>query len=118
MRLEYYSRVGRFNFADPSQDSISCHIVVFNELNEKIKSTNIHPEYEIEGDDIDEVIDNLESANERVWYSSAQGEWKEMIEFLKKHRDEIEAGNKEYKITEIKKQIEVLQKQLEQIVKN
>lgn len=112
MRIEYTSRKGHFNFANPSEESISCHLAVFNELNEKIKHTNFHPEYEYDGDDVEEAVHLLEEADKRVLFSTSQKEWKEMIAFLKENQEEIERGNKEWKIAKTKQKIERLQKEL------
>jgi len=113
MRIEYTSRTGRFNFLNPTEESISCHLAVFNELNEKIKHTNFRPEYEENGDSVEDAIYLLEEADRKVLYSSSQKEWKEMISFLKENQEEIEKGNKEWKIVKIKQKIEKWQKELD-----
>lgn len=113
MRLEYKSRTGKFNFANPSEESVSCHIAIYDNDGNKIKSTNVHPEYEEEGNDVDDAIYLLEESDKKVMYSSYQKEWREMIGFLKEHQEEIEEGNRQYRIQKIKKQIASLNSELD-----
>ena len=115
MRIEYTSRTGNFNWANLSEESISCHLAVFNELNEKIKHTNFSPEYEADGDSVEDAIYLLEEADRKVLYSSSQKEWKEMVAFLKENQEEIKKGNKEWKIAKIKQKIKKLQSELQSL---
>ena len=116
MRIEYTSRTGNFNWANLSEESISCHLAVFNELNEKIKHTNFSPEYEADGDSVEDAIYLLEEADRKVLYSSSQKEWKEMVVFLKENQEEIEEGNKAWRIAKIKQKIEKLQGELQTLI--
>ena len=115
MRIKYTSRTGHFNFLNPAEESINCHLAIFNELNEKIKHTNFNPEYEVEGDSVEEAIYLLEEADRKVLYSSSQKESKDVIAFLKENQEEIEKGNKEWEIAKIKQKIEKLQSELEKL---
>lgn len=112
--LKYTSRTGHFNFANPSEESISCHIGI-SDGEKEIAHTNIRADYEAEGNDVDEAIDLLEAELKKVWISTSKDEWKEMIEFLKLNRDEIETGNREKRKLEIKKEMEKLNKELKSL---
>ena len=114
MRLKYQSREGNFNFCNPSEVSINCHIGVVDN-GKIIKSVNIKTDYEADGNDIDEAIDLLKEADKRVFYATAQKEWKEMIEFLENNREELEKGYKQSRILEIKDNISKLEAELEKL---
>ena len=111
MRLESKSRTGRFNLCS-DEETVSCHIAVYDDENNKIKSVNIHPEYEEDGNDVENAIYLLEEADRKVLYATNQKEWKEMIGFLKENQEKIEDGNKAYRIIQIKKAIQKLEDEL------
>lgn len=115
IRLKYSSRTGHFNFANPSEESISCNMSVFDEEGTRIMNTNFKPEYEVEGDDVAEAIYLLEEADKGVLYSTSQKEWKEMISYLKENQEDIEDGNKKYKIKTIMEKIDRLQAELKSL---
>ena len=116
MRLKYSSRQGNFNLLSPSEKSISCHILILDDENNPIKSTSVHTEHFEEGDDIGIAISLIEEYDRKV-ISSAHEEWRDIIKFLKENKDEIEKGNKEYKIIDLKRKIENLQSELESLTK-
>lgn len=111
MRLQYTSRRGRYNLLNPREESVSCHIAVYDDEGNKIKSTNVSLEYEIDGTDVSEAIELITDYSERV-LSSQYKEWEEMIAFLKGNQEAIEDGNRQYRIKTIKTKIEQLQTEL------
>jgi hypothetical protein len=112
MRIEYRSKTGHFNILNPKEESIVCRLYVFNEMNESIKSTSFKTEDEVAGDSVEDAIYLLEEAERRVLYHTNQKEWKEMLAFLKENWEEIEEGNKKWKVFKIMEEIEKLQKEL------
>jgi hypothetical protein len=112
MRIEYKSRTGNFNLCNPNEKSVSCNIKIIDENGQSILQTNINPDSELEGCDVDDIIYYLEEADKKVLYSTRQKEWKEMVDFLVKNKEEIERGNKEYRISKIKNQLKKLQEEL------
>jgi hypothetical protein len=112
MRLKYTTRKGRFNFCDTSEESFSCHVAVYDKDGEKLKYINIKTEYDENGSDLGKAIELIGEQKEAVFFSTSEKEWDEMIEFLKIHQDEIEEGNRQYRITELTKEIDDRQNEL------
>lgn len=103
MRLEYKSRYGKF-FLGSSEETYSCHVAVYDDENNKLISTNIRPEYELEGNDIEEIIYEIEEAIKRTWTTGDTR--RECVEFIKEHQDEIALGNLIHELDVLTKDIE------------
>lgn len=112
MRLELKSRTGCFNFCNPEEETTRTTVRIFDENNNILKFVSIETEYNEDGDDVEQAIYLIEEQDKKVLYATDQKEWKEMVEFLKEHQEEIEKGNKEYRIQLLKKQIEKLTQEL------
>lgn len=112
MRLTYTSQVGHYNLLNPQEESMNCFIRLVDDGGGIIQSKNIKVEYELEGTDVDEAIYALEDYLKRVWTSSRKKD-EEFIKFLKDNQDEIEMGNRKYRLEMIEKELEKLQKEKE-----
>jgi hypothetical protein len=92
---------------NPSEVSYSTHIAVYGDDNAKIKTCNIEPDTDVEGNDPEDIVWYIEDSMKRSW-STADKERKEMIEFLKEHEQEIITGNTEYELIQVNKKIDEL----------
>lgn len=117
MRLNYSTRFGKF-FLGSSEETYSTHIAVYDDEGKKLISTNIRPEYELEGNDVEEIIYEIEEAIKRTWTTGDTR--REMIDYLKEHQAEIELGNDTYelntlvkKIADMSSRVETLSKRIE-----
>lgn len=111
MRLTYDSRIGCYNLLDPKQESVSCSIRLYDDNGEILKRISFSPENEIDGNDPDDILYYLEEYEKTLWISTSRDERKEMIKLITENRDKIIEGNRLYRISEINKQIEKLQKE-------
>jgi hypothetical protein len=105
MRLQYITRKGRFNLLG-NEESYSCHIAVYGDDGKKVKSTNITTEYEFDGNDPEEIMDEIQESIKRYW--STSDDRKEVWQFILDHQQEIELGNDEYELEQTIRQIEQL----------
>ena len=109
MFLKYTTREGNFNFARPSEVSYSCHIAVCDDDANKIKTCNFEPTFDLNGSDVDEIDYELEESIGRYW--STSDDRKEMLEFLRANKAEIEAGNIRRRLAEIETEISALEEE-------
>ena len=109
MFLKYTTREGNFNFARPSEVSYSCHIAVCDDDANKIKTCNFEPTFELNGTDVDEIDYELEESMGRYW--STSDDRKEMLEFLRVNKAELEAGNIRRRLAEIETEISALEEE-------
>lgn len=107
LNLRYYTRKGRFDLMS-NEDSFSCHIAVY-ENGVRLAHCNITPEYEVDGDDIEEAISEINDYIRRTWYSSDMWEIRRLRNFLERYQDKIEYGN-------AKKELEVTNKEIDRLV--
>lgn len=109
MFLRYSTREGNFNFARPSEVSYSCHVYVCDDDANKIKTCNFEPTVELNGNDVDEIDYEIEESINRYW--STSDDRKEMLEFIRENKAEIEAGNKKRRLAEIETEIAALEEE-------
>lgn len=114
MRLKYTTRLGAF-FLGSAEETYSCHIAVYDDESKKLISTNIRPEYELEGSDVEEIIQEIEEAIKRTWTTGDTR--REMIDYLKEHQAEIELGNDTYELNTLVKKIEDMSSRVETLSK-
>lgn len=105
IRLSYSTRQGKFDLLS-DDESYSCHIAILDENGNKLLSTNISPEYEMDGNDIEEAICELEEAIRRTWTTSDTRP--EVLQFLKDNQEALEYGNDVYELAEVLKETERL----------
>jgi len=103
IRLSYTTRKGHFNWSDPSEESYSCHMAVFDDEGNKLISCNIHPEYEEDGNDPESAIYLLEDAISRTWTTNDNRP--DFLQFIKDNQEALEVGNNIYELEQITKQI-------------
>jgi hypothetical protein len=115
MRLQYSTRKGRF-YIGSSEETYSCHIAVYDDDNKKLISTNITTEYEVDGNDPEEIMDEIQDAIKRYWTTG--DDRKDCWQFILDHKEEIELGNDEYELSQVLKQIEQLSSRAESLSKN
>lgn len=116
MFLKYSTREGNFNFARPSEVSYNCHIAVCDDDANKIKTCNFEPTFELNGSDVDEIDYELEESIGR--YLSTNDDRKEMLEFLRANKAEIEAGNIRRRLAEIETEMSALQEEKERLTQS
>jgi hypothetical protein len=97
------SRTGHYNFCDPSQESVSTYIAVMSPDGSKKNFVNIKTEYEICGNDVDEVIPALELQIRRVLYSTQLEHWKIFLQYLKDNHDDLYLGNLQRELKSVEK---------------
>lgn len=115
MRMNYYTREGRFNIIDPSQVSLSCNVRVYDDEGKTLKVCNFTPEWAIYGSDPEDVTIEIERSLKSYWSTSKDRQ--EMLEFLKENENEINVGNWQHELTRINQDIEGLQARKKQLEK-
>lgn len=115
MFLKYSTREGNFNFVKPGEVSYSCHVVVCDDDANKLKTCNFEPTFELNGSDVYEIDYELEESMNRYW--STSDDRKEMLEFLRANKTEIEAGNIRRRLAEIKTEIDALEEEQARLTK-
>ena len=97
------SRTGRFNLADPSQESTSTHLEVKDiNTDEKIKSINIQTDYQVVADIINpnsfpyEVLSLVKKEIKRYWISTSRKEDEEFKKFLEDNIEGFVEGQIEH----------------------
>ena len=115
MFLKYSTRKGHFNMLDPSEESFSCHVAVYDSKANKIKHCNFTPEYELNGTDVDEISAEIEESLARYWTTG--DDRKEFVAYLAENQEEIERGNTERRLAEIKTEIDALQEEQKRLEK-
>lgn len=105
--LRYYTRSGRFNLMS-NEESLSCHLEITDDLGNRVISTNISPEYEYEGTDVEEAIYAVEEDIKSYCFDGARTNKETFINFLKTHQEAIERGNDLKELKDIDKQLEKL----------
>ena len=118
MRLQISSRKGHFNFANPSEESISTSIKVYDDNGEIVNYTSIKTDYEMDLSDIDQeapgeyVADLIEDYQKRLWLSTSREKDLDFAKWLREHNEEIINGNRKYRIEQLKKEKEKIEKEL------
>ena len=118
MRIDIYSRIGKFDFAHPEDESISCSIRVFGDDGEMLKGCSITPEYEISTDDFDfktiaeDAAKMIQDYQKKLWISSAREKDLAFADFLIENREAIAKGTREYKIKVLTKRRDEIDRQL------
>ena len=102
--------------ADLSEVSYSCHVAVYDDDANRIKSCNFTPTFDMNGTDVDEAIYEIEESMNRYW--STSDERKDMVNFLKEHQSEIEHGNALRRIAEINTELDALTEEKERLESN
>jgi len=122
--LTIQSRTGRFNLCDPSEESVSTNITLWEYGNpEPIKRVNIKTEYEMEHTDFDfedialEVINLLEAEDKRYFISTNRQNVADMKKLIEECSDDIPQGQKQFLLDSLIKKREGVQEQLERLNK-
>lgn len=110
MRLKYSTRLGKF-FLGSDEETYSCHIAVYDDKGDRLISTNIRPEYELDGTDPEEIMDEIQTAIKRTWTTG--DDRKECWKFILDHQKEIERGNDEYELEQTLEQVAKLSSRAE-----
>lgn len=110
MRLEYKSRYGSF-FVGSAEETFSCHVAVYDDEGNRLISTNIWPEQELNGSDPEEIMYEIEEAIKRTWTTG--DDRKDCWQFILDHKPEIELGNDIHELSQVTKQLETLSNRAE-----
>lgn len=119
MRLEISSRTGRFNLCS-NDESVSCHIAVFDDEGKKIKYTNLRIDYEENPKlpSVDDAIYLLDECFKRMFIDTSRKEKEELLSFLKQNQEKIDEGTKLHRIEYLKKQIGKMNEEIEDLSKS
>ena len=109
-----YSREGNFNWANPSEKSISTHIAICTSNDKERRSVcfcNITTEEKIDNNYPDIIIHEINSYLNRYWIISDSVEVKRVRDYIIKNKYRLEYGNAihEYNIN-VKKEKELAKK--------
>ena len=111
MRIQVNSRRGHFNFANPSEESVSTAITIF-EGEKALKSCSISTRDEVDSNDPDDLKLEIEEWLSRILYSSSMAKAKETAKFLDENADELRKGNKEFELEQLRKQREEIDREI------
>lgn len=111
LRLEIKSRTGRFNLLG-DEVSISYNICVY-ENDEAIMSTNLTLDHEENPGTAfaENAIYLLEECLEHMFIDTTRDEKKKLLAFIKKNREGLDFGSKQFRIKALKSQIKYLREQ-------
>lgn len=102
MRIIVQSREGHFNWANPSEVSISTHIrIVDTDLDSNY--CNITTEDIVTSNHPADLAYEIDRFLKRMLYVGSEKEIKEFKKFIEDHFLELEAGNARYRIDELEK---------------
>ncbi len=103
LRLSITSRTGNFNFMNPQEQSVSCHIAVFENDVKKL-STNITINYE-ENPLVaysETAIELLEECIKKMFIDTSRKEKEKLLKFIKQNYKEIDRGSILYYLNDLK----------------
>ena len=103
MRIKVNSRRGHFNLADPSEESVSTTILIY-EGGKIIKSRIIDTEDIVDSNDPEDLRYEIQQWFSSTLYSSRKAKVKEMADFLEENADELVRGNRVYELEQSRKQ--------------
>lgn len=107
LTLHYSTRRGRFNFMSPDEESLRCHVAIY-ESGKRLVSCNVGTDYEAEGTDADEAIAVVEEDIASKWIDTARGEKQRCVNFIRRYKAQIERGNAEHRLEQVIKKSEEL----------
>lgn len=110
------SRSGKYNFCNPSEESISTAFRVFED-DKFIKGHSITTEYE-ENDGIfdpNDAADMIIDYYKHILFSTARQDGKDFAKFLRDNAEEIENGNRQYEIKKWEKRKEEAKNKLKEL---
>lgn len=113
MFLKYTTREGNYNLFKPSEKSFNCHVTVYDNRANVLKSCNFTPEYELNGTSVEEIESEITESLDRYW--STSDDRKDMLKYLARNRSTIEKGNIKRRISEIKTEIDALTEELTEL---
>lgn len=116
MRLTISSRTGKFNLCS-DEEQVSCHVAVFDDKNNKIKSTNFRLDYEENPDVayVEDAIYLLDECFKKMWIDTSRQEKQELLQFLKDNQEEIDKGSKKYRVEMLNKKIANYQEEINRL---
>ena len=114
MRIQLISRRGHYNFAHPTEESVSTQIAIYEGEN-KIIYVNIRTPDELSENDNDPeyLAELIQEHLDSLLYASAEKELKDMIQFLTDNSDELNKGNKEHKLNRLIEKRDKLNKEID-----
>lgn len=119
--IEIYSRTGKFNFLNPTEESVSMGIRVKNEEGKIIKGCSISPEYEMQTSDFDpetiaeESAQMIEDYQKKLWMSSSREKDLEFVQWIRDNKKVLVEGQKKYEHDRLLKKKEKLEEELKVI---
>jgi len=91
--VEVVSRRGHFNFANPSEESVSTHIAIIDGDGKKKMSCNIRSIEEINGNDPNQLAMDIWSYLRSIYYSTDDENIKTVRQYLIDNEDDLYIGN-------------------------
>ncbi len=116
MRLTIRSSTGCFNYCNPKEESVRCHIAILKG-GKQIYGTSVTMEYEENPSlpTVDMAMEILEECIKKMWVDTSRGKKEEMLRFLKKHREEINKGTTSHRIKQLKEKKKEIQKEINEL---
>ena len=111
MRIKVDSRSGHFNLLDLSEEFVLTTIRIC-EGEKVLKKCVIRTEDTIDSNDLDDVKYEIQKWFSRISCSTREAEVKEMANFLEENADKLVRGNRIYKLEQLRKQKDEIDKKI------
>lgn len=116
MRLQIASQRGHFNWADPSEESIVCHIRALDDDGASLGCATITTDEDYSTDDFDpeDIVEDaarlIENYYKRVWFATARQKDMAFAGWLRDHKRELTRGCVAHRITQLERRRDELER--------
>jgi len=116
MRIQVISRKGHYNILNPAQESISTHIAIFDDNGNKTMYCNISTEDFSDAEDLSYLVDEMKDYLNRT-ITSDKKQIENIIKFIEDNEQELEIGNRCFKLEALIKKRNRLNDEIEELRK-
>ena len=99
--IKVSSRTGHFNFTNPSEESVSTHIVIHNPDGTTKMFCNIRTEYELFDNGCQTIAGEIRHYLKSIYHSTDQKNIETMYQYILKNEDALCIGNWQHELKQI-----------------
>jgi hypothetical protein len=115
MRIYVNSEEGKWNWSNPDEVSISTHIAIFNNENERIMAVNIKTEDFLTSNQPGDVIYAIDEWKRKLLFSSKMEEVMKVRTFIEQNKDILDLGNKELDLKKLRELHDKTEEKIEKL---
>jgi hypothetical protein len=101
--IQVVSRTGHFNFANPSEESVSTHIAILTPDGKKKMLCNIRTKYEIYDNNPHQLAAEIEYYLQSIFYSTDDENVRAIRKYLIDNEDDLFTGNLQQELIQLEK---------------